>query len=383
MRIFRPFIALLLSILLSAPLPSVFAQADLTDFSADDVGAPSMNFTIDQDGTAGAGDTVILKFGEVLSEILQFDVDAARFELSDDLSLEGNQLVDFKIENQASDPAACAEGVKGRVYYNTTNNRLWYCNASTWVDVTQDFESVFGTDTDKTITTTNTDLTVDTGTEDFVVDSNDWSVDQSGNLSIGGTLNANGVATLGDGGDTVAIDSSVWDISSAGVASGFTGFTSSGIIDFSVASQLRVPGTSEDSFVVNTDGDDATLQFGQNTDGQISYNDASNSFDFDGNLLMNLEDPVNDQDAVTKAYLDAAQAGEAMQGHVSNLGQLVDGGAGVGGVKAGTHTQVTDETLVLENDTFTITYNSGGSTIVLAAKDAPTAANCEFASGAT
>jgi hypothetical protein len=64
----------------------------------------------------------------------------------------------------------------------------------------------------------------------------------SGTLTTdnGTTLAVAGTANIGDGADDVFIDSNDWDISSAGVASGFTGLTSTGGIDFSGASSFRV-----------------------------------------------------------------------------------------------------------------------------------------------
>ncbi|MBU1125434.1 MAG: hypothetical protein KKC84_05375, partial [Candidatus Omnitrophica bacterium] len=62
----------------------------------------------------------------------------------------------------------------------------------------------------------------DTGT-DFVA---------GGGLTLAGTLTGNGAVTLGDNGDAVAINSNVWDITGPGVASGLTGITSSGTINF-------------------------------------------------------------------------------------------------------------------------------------------------------
>ncbi|MEI7741730.1 MAG: hypothetical protein WCJ29_04455, partial [bacterium] len=49
------------------------------------------------------------------------------------------------------------------------------------------------------------------------------------------TLGSTGTTTLGDGSGTVAINSSSWDITSAGVASGFTGFTTTGVVNLSGA----------------------------------------------------------------------------------------------------------------------------------------------------
>ena len=108
-----------------------------------------------------------------------------------------------------------------------------------------DFEGVYSTDVDNTLTTTNNAFTINTGTSDFIVTSNDWTVDASGNLTANnitsnGTLDANGVVTIGDNGDAVTIDSNTWDVSSAGVASGLTGLTSTGTIDFSGATRMAM-----------------------------------------------------------------------------------------------------------------------------------------------
>ena len=52
-------------------------------------------------------------------------------------------------------------------------------------------------------------------------------------LTYTGTFVATGAVTLGDNGDNVTIDSSVWDITAAGAVSGLTSLTSSGTITFS------------------------------------------------------------------------------------------------------------------------------------------------------
>jgi hypothetical protein len=67
-------------------------------------------------------------------------------------------------------------------------------------------------------------------------------------MDNGTTLTVNGVANLGDGGDAIAVNSATWDISGAGVASGLTGLTSTGGIDFSGASAFR---TREVAGIVN------------------------------------------------------------------------------------------------------------------------------------
>ena len=148
----------------------------------------------------------------------------------------------FSPHQGASDPVSCAEGQQ---FYNSTSNTLKMCTATdTWTALgtsNPDFESVYSTDADDTLTTSNGAFTVATGTNDFIVDSNDWnvtaagaldtaSITSNGALTVTGTTSLNGVANIGDGGDDIAINSNDWDISSAGVGSGFTGFTSTGTI---------------------------------------------------------------------------------------------------------------------------------------------------------
>jgi len=59
-------------------------------------------------------------------------------------------------------------------------------------------------------------------------------------VSNGTTFTANGNVNIGDNGDTVTISSTTWDITGPGVASGFTGITSTGAINFSGASSLSL-----------------------------------------------------------------------------------------------------------------------------------------------
>ena len=105
---------------------------DLTDFVPDDDVVSGQNFTIDATNQAGPGDIIQLEFGDSLGEYLQFDIDDDRFELSNDLSLEGSELEDFRVENAASDPTTCTGGVEGRLYFNTGSNELQICDGSSW-----------------------------------------------------------------------------------------------------------------------------------------------------------------------------------------------------------------------------------------------------------
>lgn len=66
------------------------------------------------------------------------------------------------------------------------------------------------------------------------------SINVSGAATVADTLDVNGAVFLGDNGDGVTIDSNTWDITAAGVGSGFTGFTSTGVVNFSGSSSFRI-----------------------------------------------------------------------------------------------------------------------------------------------
>ena len=127
---------------------------------------------------------------------------------------------------------------------NTTNSTIYKCtvvnNPGTWVSTaaagsTPDFEGVYTQDAGKDLVTGNAAFTITTGTNDFIVDSNDWNVDASGNLdgnniTANGTLDANGVATIGDNGDTITLDSSDWDINATGDMTGIGAINMDGLL---------------------------------------------------------------------------------------------------------------------------------------------------------
>ncbi|MBN2307262.1 hypothetical protein JXD20_04725 [Candidatus Peregrinibacteria bacterium] len=112
-----------------------------------------------------------------------------QFQISDDLSFGQNQIRDVALHNASSAPGS---PVAGQIYHNTSDNNTYIWSGSVWEDITasggggsSDFEGVYTTDVDKTLTTGNGAFTINTGTNDFIVASNDWSIDASGNIGIG------------------------------------------------------------------------------------------------------------------------------------------------------------------------------------------------------
>lgn len=67
----------------------------------------------------------------------------------------------------------------------------------------------------------------------------------SNNATNINTGTSTGAVSIGGGSGTVAIDSTSWDISSAGVASGFTGVTSTGTVNFSGSGAFRMRETTD------------------------------------------------------------------------------------------------------------------------------------------
>ncbi len=107
----------------------------------------------------------------------------------------------------------------------------------TWADnVAQEF----GTDSDVLIQydETGDDRLEITGTNADVYFEDSIIVDT--NATVNGTLDANGIVTLGDNGESVTINSDTWDVTALGVGSGFTGFTSTGTVNFSGAGAFRI-----------------------------------------------------------------------------------------------------------------------------------------------
>lgn len=80
-----------------------------------------------------------------------------------------------------------------------------------------------------------------------------------GGLTLAGAFIANGAVTLGDGGDDIAINSNDWDISGAGVGSGFTQFT---------VDNLQLDGNTLTTTTGNLtlDSNDGTTQVNDNLD---------------------------------------------------------------------------------------------------------------------
>jgi hypothetical protein len=53
--------------------------------------------------------------------------------MTGNLNLSGNSLLDFRVENASAPPASASAANAGRMYYDTTSNRLFYSDGTNWV----------------------------------------------------------------------------------------------------------------------------------------------------------------------------------------------------------------------------------------------------------
>lgn len=119
-------------VLCSAVLtPVFFTLAEQPIFRGDTSGGVSQTtFIIDENNQSG---DLKLQFGNTLNEYIQWDNASSKFQISNNIDLLGNEINDFRVENQASAPT-CDATKKGRLYYDTDTNLGFICNGSAWDD---------------------------------------------------------------------------------------------------------------------------------------------------------------------------------------------------------------------------------------------------------
>jgi hypothetical protein len=100
-------------------------------FTTEDDGVNSDAYHLDNDDSSA--DFIDLGFGTGLGSRLRYDIVGSQFLLNQDFNLEGNALEDFRIENAAAALACAAPADKGRMYYNTTSDDLFFCDGASWI----------------------------------------------------------------------------------------------------------------------------------------------------------------------------------------------------------------------------------------------------------
>ncbi|MBA4336230.1 hypothetical protein C0416_00465 [bacterium] len=111
---------------------SVYAQGT-TVINTDKQDEIDNIFVIDGDDTGG---DIKLQFGSAINKYLIWDSVDSSFSFNANLSLEGNQIKDFRVENAASDPL-CNNTYPGRMYHNTVDKKTYVCDGTDWIDITE------------------------------------------------------------------------------------------------------------------------------------------------------------------------------------------------------------------------------------------------------
>jgi len=69
-------------------------------FSTEEGSTNADSYTIDYDDSAGTGE-VILRFGSAVDQTISYDNATGNFKISDDISFEENEALNFVLENNA------------------------------------------------------------------------------------------------------------------------------------------------------------------------------------------------------------------------------------------------------------------------------------------
>jgi len=151
--------------------------------------------------------------------------------------LDASGATRFALPAGSSNPATCSVG---DIFYNTTNNVLNVCTAAnTWSAAgPQDFESIYATDADKTLTTGGTSFTVNSGGGNISNNTGTGTFNVTSSNTTAAAINLN--ASTGAGGITATAGSGGLNFSSATGAFNLSGaadssLTTTGVSDITIS----------------------------------------------------------------------------------------------------------------------------------------------------
>jgi len=100
-------------------------KGDKGDPGSVGTGTDSEIWTIDEDNTGG---DLTLQFGQTLNEFLTWDSTNNEFDLSDDLNINSNQLLNARIQNTGIAPTTCDASSAGMQWYDTDTGIVYFCD---------------------------------------------------------------------------------------------------------------------------------------------------------------------------------------------------------------------------------------------------------------
>lgn len=222
----------------------LYDGADTSGVTTDD------QYIIDYDDTSTGN--ITLSFGSAGTRYLRFDTVNSRFQISNDLDLQSNQLINARIQNVAvlaDVPSCSAAGDRGKKIYVGGAN----------------------------ISSVNGAQTLIANREYICNDTNPAAT--------------RWVASIGGDADTLdGLDSTQFlrSDTSDNYTSGTLQFDAGTTVTFTPTTTVNMPNTASDTFNINSDaanGDSSVLSFGDDS-GTLTYNDTTGVFTFNDDLTV-------------------------------------------------------------------------------------------------
>lgn len=250
-KAFNVLTALRMSALLAILVSTGVAHAEVLYDGANTSGVTTDDqYYIDYDDTSTGN--ITLNFGSAGTRYIRFNITNGQFQLSNDLDLQSNQLINARVQNVtvlADVPTCSAAGDRGKKIFVGASN----------------ISSVNGA---QTLTANKEYICQDTNPA-----ASRW------------------VATSGGDADTLdTLDSTQFlrSDTSDNYTSGTLQFDAGTTVVFTPTTTVTLPNTTSNTFTVNNDaanGDSSTISFGDGT-GTLVWNDTTGAFTFNNNLSV-------------------------------------------------------------------------------------------------
>lgn len=243
--------ALRASLLLTFLVSTGIAQAEVLYDGANTSGVTTDDqYYIDYDDTSTGN--ITLNFGSAGSRYLRFNITNGQFQLSNDLDMQSNQLVNARVQNVtvlADVPTCAASTDRGKKIFVGSSN-------------------ISGVNGAQTLTANKEYICQDTNPA-----ASRWIASTGGDADTLDTLDS-----------TQFLRSDTSD----NYTSGTLQFDAGTTVVFTPTTTVTLPNTTSNTFTVNNDaanGDSSTISFGDGT-GTLVWNDTTGAFTFNNNLTV-------------------------------------------------------------------------------------------------